>query len=164
MTLSNTKSSGFVLRMLSLLAFSCMILFAGIVVIQNQELGKLIPPSTPRTLVILFAYIVSMITFNYALAAKGRNFMGWKNEFFIMLGFIIVFIGMFLPHAFPNADTVKTESWIPFMKDEVTHLKANWYYALISLLGLPFFYKAWQGVRVLPVWNDHRLESKEHES
>lgn len=106
MSLDVTKKSGFVLRMLSLSAFSCMILFAGIVVIQNEELGKIIPPSTARTLSIFFGYIVAMITFNYALAVKGRNFMGWKNEALIMLGFIVIFVGMFLPHAFPSSEVV----------------------------------------------------------
>src|SRR5690606_13796302 len=85
-----TRRAGFALRMLSLGAFSCMALFAALVVIQNEELAKLVPVSTARTLSILFAYIVAMITFNYALAIKGRNFMGWKSESLVMLGFILV--------------------------------------------------------------------------
>ena len=152
MSLDVTKRSGFVLRMLSLIAFSCMVLFAGIVVMQNEELGKIVPPSTARTLSIFFAYIVSMITFNYALATKGRNFMGWKNEALIMIGFIVAFVGMFLPHAFPTSQVIMTESWIPFSTKEATQLKANWVYALVSLISLPFFYKAFQGIMAMPLW------------
>jgi hypothetical protein len=153
MSLEVAKRSGFVLRMLSLMAFSCMVLFAGIVVIQNEELGKLIPPSTARTMSILFAYIVAIATFNYTLAAKGRNFMGWKNEALIMLGFFAVFVGMFLPHAFPTSQVIVSESWIPFSAKETTHLKANWAYAPISLIAIPFVYKAWAGVRAMPIWS-----------
>ncbi|MFO7818270.1 MAG: hypothetical protein R6V39_11420 [Desulfovibrionales bacterium] len=152
MSLDVTRRSGFILRMLSLVAFFCMILFAGIVVIQNDELGKIIPPSTERTLSIFFAYIVVMITFNYALAVKGRNFMGWKNEALIMIGFILVFVGMFLPHAFPTSELVVTESWIPFSSTETEHLKANWAYAPIAILSIPFFYKAWIEIRAMPLW------------
>jgi uncharacterized membrane protein len=152
MSRDDTKTAGFMLRMLSLVAFSCMILFAGIVVIQNEELGKLIPPSIARTLTILFAYIVAMITFNYALAMKGRNFMGWKNEMLIMIGFILVFLGMFLPHAFPTSEVKVTEGWFSFFSKEYTQLKANWFFAVISLLALPFFFKAWKGIRAMPLW------------
>ncbi len=153
MSLDITKRSGFVLRMLSLIAFSCMVLFAGIVVIQNEELGKLIPPSTARTLSIFFAYIVAMITFNYTLAVKGRNFMGWKNEALIMIGFIFAFVGMFLPHAFPTSEVIATESWIPFSSEEITHLKANWVYASISFLAVPVLYLAWKGINKMPLWS-----------
>nr|WP_156889269.1 hypothetical protein [Halomonas sp. 1513] len=152
MSLDVTKRSGFILRMLSLVSFSCMILFAGIVVIQNDELGKIFPPSTARTLAILFAYIVAMITFNYALATKGRNFMGWENEALIMIGFVIIFVGMFLPHAFPSSEVIRSESWIPFSSKEVTKLKPNWMYALVSLMAIPFLYKAWRGIRAMPLW------------
>lgn len=160
MSLDVTKRSGFVLRMLSLSAFSCMILFAGIVVIQNEELGKIIPPSTARTLSIFFGYIVAMITFNYALAVKGRNFMGWKNEALIMMGFIFTFVGMFLPHAFPSSEVVVDESWIPFSSEETTHLKANWMYALVSLLSLPFLHLAWKGISQMPLWRSNDTHGK----
>ncbi|MCE8004408.1 hypothetical protein [Billgrantia ethanolica] len=156
MSLDVTKRSGFVLRLFSLAAFSCMVLFAGIVVIQNEELGKLIPPSTARTLSILFAYIVAMTTFNYALAAKGRNFMGWKSEIFIMSGFAVTFVGMFLPHAFPSSQVVVTESWIPFSSKENTFLKPSWFYAPISFIALPLFYKSWREIRDMPLWQSSK--------
>lgn len=40
--------------------------------------------------------------------------MGWKNEALIMLGFIVIFVGMFLLRAFPSSEVVVDESWIPF--------------------------------------------------
>lgn len=152
MSLEVTKRAGFVLRILSLMAFSCMILFAGIVVVQNEELGKLVPPSTARTLSILFAYIVAMMTFNYALAIKGRNFMGWRNEAYIVVGFMFLFVGMFLPHAFPTAKIVVTESWIPFSSKKETTFKADWRFSLVSVLSILFFYKAWRGISSMPLW------------
>lgn len=78
--------------------------------------------------------------------------MGWKNEAFIMLGFIVSFLGMFLPHAFPKTEVLVTESWVPFSSEEKEHYKANWTYALVSFLSLPFFYKAWTGIRSMPLW------------
>lgn len=142
--------------MLSLIPFSCMLLFAGIVVMQNNELDKIFPPSTARTLTILFGYIVAIISYNYALATKGNNFMGWKNEALIIIGFIIVFIGMFLPHAFPTTDIQVNQSWIPFMSSETEKFKPNWIYAIFTLLSLPFFYKAWQGIKRMPLWCDNK--------
>ena len=156
MSLDITKRSGFVLRLFSLAAFSCMVLFAGLVVLENEELGKLVPPSPVRTLAILFAYIVAIITFNYALAAKGRNFMGWQNEALIMVGFILLFVGMFLPHGFPQSEIIRTESWIPFRSREDVMLKANWGYSVISAFALPFFYFAWQGIKEMPLWKSDK--------
>lgn len=129
-----------------------MALFAGIVVIENEELGKLVPPSTFRTMAILFGYILAMLTFNYALGVKGRNFMGWKNEAAIMTGFILVFTALFLPFAFPVSESVVTESWIPFRSEESVHFKPNWLFALIAGFALPLFVKAWLGIRAMSLW------------
>ncbi len=152
MSLDSIKRTGFILRLFSLAAFSCMVLFAGIVVIQNGELEKLLPPSTARTLAILFGYVVAILTFNYALGLKGRNFMGWKNEAMLIIGFVIVFIAMFLPHAFPMQEVVVSESWIPFLPKEDTYLKPDWKLALIGVLALPFFIKCWMGIKSMPLW------------
>lgn len=152
MSLNSTKRAGFILRLFSLAAFSCMVLFAGIVVVQNEELGKLLPPSTSRTLAILFGYVVAILTFNYALGLKGRNFMGWKNEALLVGGFIVVFIAMFLPHAFPIQEVVVSDSWIPFRSEENTHLKPNWKLAWGCLLALPLFIKSWMGIKSMPLW------------
>lgn len=152
-----TRRAGFALRMLSLGAFSCMALFAALVVIQNEELAKLVPVSTARTLSILFAYIVAMITFNYALAIKGRNFMGWKSESLVMLGFILVFVGMFLPHAFPVSGVVETKSWLPFVSKQQLMFKPDWRYSGIAALSIPFLFKG--GKEIVALFRERRDSS-----
>ncbi|WP_194756639.1 hypothetical protein [Aliidiomarina indica] len=156
MSLAITKRSGFILRLLTICAFTCMMLFTAIVIVQNEELGKLVPPSTIRTLALMFGYIVALCTFNYAMAIKGRNFMGWQNELFIMLGFVIVFIAMFLPHAFPTNEVTRVDSWVPFMSKETFVLKANWKFAYILFLAVPFFMVAWKRIKELDLWKAKR--------
>lgn len=78
--------------------------------------------------------------------------MGWKNEALIMIGFVIAFVGIFLPHAFPASQVIVTESWVPFSSKEVAHLKPNWAYMPVSFIAVPFIYKAWLGIRAMPLW------------
>lgn len=150
MTLIMTKRSGFALRLMSLGAFSCMMIFAAIVVLQNAELEKVVPSSPARTMMLLFGYTLSIITFNYAMAIKGRNFMGWKIEAVTMIGAALVFSGIFLAHGFPVVKEVKSESWIPFISSQIS--EPNWAWVWLSAAGLPFLAIALKMLRSLPLW------------
>ena len=130
--------SGFVLRIMSVIAFSCMIMFAALVVVQVDELEKIIPDSSERSLAIFFGYVVALISFNYALGLRGGNFIGWKTESSIVLAIIFVFAGVFFPFAFPLEEAVQKSSWWGLREDSVIQEKPNWNYAWFAVIAVPF--------------------------
>lgn len=151
-----SKKAGYVLRMMSLGAFSFMMIFAAIMVLQNDELTKIIPDTPARSMAIFFGYIVAIFGFNYASAIKGRNFMGWKVESLTMAGLFFLFAGIFFSQAFPTSEIIKSNSWIPFLGSEEIK-KPNYWYTLLSVLALPLFFAAASLVRKKRAWIEGNL-------
>lgn len=151
-----SKKSSYILRLMSLSAFSFMMIFAAIVILQNEELKKIVPDTPIRSLAIFFSYIVAIFGFNYASAIKGRNFMGWKAEFLTITGLFFLFAGVFASQAFRSVDVVDSNVWIPFFSgSEVS--KPNYWYLLLSTPALPLFYFAADIVRKTRVWREGDL-------
>lgn len=159
MSWHTSQRSGFVLRLLSLLSFSCMMIFVGIVVLQNQELQKIIPASNARSFGLFFGYVVAIITFDYALAVKGRNFMGWKVEGAIVAGVAMAFAGAFFPFAFPVIESVPSErvygllGWAGLEADSI---EPNWTLSWLSLLSVPFFIMAFWHLANMQLWRESK--------
>ena len=153
MSLIASKKAGYILRLMSLGAFSFMMLFASIVILQNEELTKIVPDTPARSLAIFFGYIVAIFGFNYAAAIKGRNFMGWKAEFLTLTGLFFLFAGLFFSQAFRILETIDNNIWIPFFgSDEVS--KPNYWYALLTIPSLPLFFFAADIVRKTRIWKE----------
>lgn len=151
-----SKKTGYILRMMSLCAFSFMMIFAAIVILQNYELTKIVPDTPFRSMAIFFGYIVAVFGFNYASAIKGRNFMGWKVESLTMLGLLFLFAGMFFSYAFPTSEIIKNDSWIPFLSPTYIN-KPNYWYALLAIPTFPLLFSAANIVRKSRVWKEGNL-------
>lgn len=151
-----SKKAGYVLRMMSLGAFSFMMIFAAIVILQNDELTKIVPDTPARSMAIFFGYIVAIFGFNYASAIKGRNFMGWKVESLTMAGLLFLFAGIFFPQAFPTSEIIDSDSWIPFLGSEEVN-RPNYWYTMLSIPALPLFFSAASIVRKKRAWKEGDL-------
>lgn len=148
------KRSGFVLRMMMVLALTCAFLFTALVLLENEEIAKIIPHSPFRTLSLFFGYIVGILAYNYLSANRGRNHMGWKIEACLMLSVIIVFAAFYFTFAFPSE--VAETSNVAFGLFERTSYDSepNWTIAWFSLLAVfPSGYSLYKLSR-MPLWKD----------
>lgn len=146
--------SGFVLRMLSLLALACALLFTSLVILDNEELHKVIPPSPFRSLAIFFGYMVALISFNYISAARGKNFMGWKVEGAIALGFLFVFAGFYFPFAFALETEIVSGGVAGLFQSAETETAPDWQYLWLAVLAVPAFAFAFWKLLSMPLWKE----------
>ncbi|MEA1969251.1 MAG: hypothetical protein U9N77_13680 [Thermodesulfobacteriota bacterium] len=133
------KKSGFVLRFLTLLPLTSGFLFFAIVIIDNNEIQKILPATPFRTLSLMFIYIATLMTYNYILGIKGDNLMEWKIESSIILAFGFVFAAFFLPFGFPlevEKDTSFIKSILGFANIQK---KPDWFYLFLLLPATGFF-------------------------
>ena len=152
MSLEVSKRSGFVLRFLSLSAFAFTLLFAALVVMENRELEKLVPPSAFRSLALMCGYIVAIFGFNYAMAVRGRNFMGWKVEAAMIVGFVIIFVSLFLPFAFPNETEVESSGLTGLFGAAEIESEPRWAFSWLLLCSLPMFAYVYYKLRTMELW------------
>ena len=152
MSLEASKRSGFILRLLALAAFSLTLLFAALLVNDNRELQKLVPPSPFRSLSIMFGYIVALISFNYMMAVRGRNFMGWKVEAALTSGFICIFVSLFLPFAFPRESEIETNGLISFVIGNEKTEQPRWTLSFLIIMSFPLFFYSFNKLRSLDIW------------
>ena len=152
MSLEVSRRSGFVLRFLSLAAFSCAMLFAALVALDNQELEKIIPPSVFRSLSLMFGYVVAILGFNYAMAVRGRNFMGWKVEAAMISGFIIIFVSLLIPYAFPYETEIETGGVAGLFATRDVEREPRWALSWLVLLSVPMFGYVFYKLRSMNLW------------
>lgn len=145
--------AGFVLRGLSLGAFSAMLLFASLVVLDNSEIEKVIPDSSFRSLSIMFGYIAAIFGFNYTMALRGDNFMGWKVEALVSLGFVFLLVSVFLAFAFPREVSSESSGLIGFFSSDVKE-EPRWAFAWLAILSVPSFLYAYLELRSMRVWGE----------
>lgn len=148
------KKSGFVLRFLSLPPLTCGFLFLGIVIVSNSELQKIIPESPFRSLSIMFFYIVAIMSFNYMLALRGQNFMGWKVEGAIVTFFAFIFASFFLPYCFPLNVEVEAGGLIGWIGATDVQQKPNWAFLWFLLPSIIFIIYAYLKLRKMDLWNN----------
>lgn len=154
MSLEIKRRSGFVLRVLGLCALSSALVFSGIVVLENEEINKLIPPSTAKSMAMIFGYLVALISFDYLMAIRGGNFMGWKIELSMMLGVAAVFIAIMLPFAFPESESVRSEGITRFFGFTTVESRPNWSFLWISFMAVPLFVYSVRELMKLPLWRE----------
>ena len=152
MSLERKRRSGFVLRVLGLCAFSCALVFSGIVVLENEELNKLVPPSAAKSMAMIFGYLVAMVSFSYLMAIRGGNFMGWKIELSMMLGLAALFVSILLAFAFPEIASVRAEGVRGFVGFTEVNSRPNWTFLWGGALAVPFFAYSFRELTKLPLW------------
>lgn len=152
MSLERKRRSGFVLRMLGLCAFSCALVFSGIVVLENEELNKLVPPGAAKSMAMIFGYLVAMVSFNYLMAIRGGNFMGWKIELSMMLGLAALFIAILVAFAFPQSQSVRAEGVRGLVGLTVVDSRPNWTFLWGGVLAIPLLAYSFRELTKLPLW------------
>lgn len=88
MSLSEFKKASFASRLMTLFALTLLFVFTALVLLENRELEKVFPHSLTRSLAILSGYCVAILSTNYFMALRGRNFIEWKLELLIAFNFI----------------------------------------------------------------------------
>lgn len=148
------KRSGFVLRMMMVLALSCAFLFTALVVLENKEIAKIIPHSPFRSLSLFFGYIVGILSYNYLSAHRGRNHMGWKVEACLMLAVITVFAAFYFTFAFPSQVEETSDFAFGLFERTSYDSEPNWAVAWLSLGALlPLGYSLFK-LSKMPLWQD----------
>jgi hypothetical protein len=114
MSFSEPKKAAFAIRLVTLLAATLLFVFSALVVLENKELHKLLPPTPMRAMAILLGYCAAISSANYAFALKGRNLTTWRLELLIVLNYAMFFAACVLPSLFPN--TTEPPWWWPLGK------------------------------------------------
>ncbi len=155
------KRVGFLMRILNVFAFSCMALFMALVVVENTELNKLLPPSPERTVAVLLAYTVAIITFNYTLALRGKNLLDWRTELYVILGLVSSLAAIFLTFALRTY--VETKIWrIPFASNPEPDSRPTLTFLLLLIPAIALFYLAWRRAKSHPIWQSHTNNAKQN--
>lgn len=129
-----------------------MLLFAAIVVLDNAEIEKIFPSSNARTLLLMFGYIVAIMSFNYVMGLRGRNFMGWKVELALVSLFVFLFLAVFLPFGFPQLTENRDGGFAGFFETTSVDIAPEWAWSWIGVSALPLaVYIIWK-LRRLKLW------------
>ena len=135
MGLSEFKKASFASRLVTLLALTLLFVFTALVLLDNREVEKIFPHSFIRSLAILFGYCVAILSTNYFMALRGRNFIHWKLEILIALNYILFFSAWTLPWLFPIFTESAGPWWQPWRK--ATHPEQNLAFYGILILQIP---------------------------
>ena len=101
MSLSDFKKASFSYRLMTVLALTILFVFTALVLLENREIQKLLPHSNMRSFAILFGYCVAILSTNYFMALRGRNFIEWKIELLIAFNYVLLFSALTIPFLFP---------------------------------------------------------------
>lgn len=132
MSFGEPKKAAFAIRLVTLLAVTLLFVFSALVVLENKELHKLLPPTPTRALAILLGYCAAISSTNYAFALKGRNLTTWRLELLIVLNYAVFFAACVLPSLFP----ITTEPKWPWPFGKPTSEPNSLFYGVL-LLQLP---------------------------
>lgn len=135
MNLSEFKKASFASRLMTLFALTLLFVFTALVLLENRELEKVFPHSLTRSLAILSGYCVAILSTNYFMALRGRNFIEWKLELLIAFNFILFFSALTLPWLFPVFGETPGPWWQPWRK--VTHPEQNIAFYGVLVLQIP---------------------------
>lgn len=109
-----------ILRLTTLLAFSLLYVFAGMVIIENRELHKMLSPTVARSMMLLLGYCGAIVSMNYYLGIRAQNFTDWRTELLLISFFVVLVLGWLGGYLFPLTITVPAPFW-KFWASEVMH-------------------------------------------
>ncbi len=132
MPFGEQKVASFAIRLVTLLAVTLLFVFSALVVLENKELHKLLPPTPVRSLAILLGYCAAISSANYAFALKGRNLTTWRLEMLIILNYMMFFAACVLPSLFPITTEPK---WWQVLRSPIS--EPNWIFYGVLCLQLP---------------------------
>lgn len=135
MSISEFRKSSFVNRLITLLSITILLVFTALVAIENKELEKLLPPSKSRSLALLFGYTVAILSSNYLMAIRGRNFTNWKTELLISFNYVWLFSTILLPWLFPISVDIDTPWYKPF--SDSTERVPNFWFLFMGMVQIP---------------------------
>lgn len=133
MSLRETRKSSFVARIMTVLAITLTAIFSVLVVLGATEINKIFPNTPTRSLAILLGSIVPILTSNYFLAIRGRNFINWETELLISLNFILLYSVILLPWLFPLSVEAEHPWYMPFF-DSTNRMPNYWFFGIFILL------------------------------
>jgi len=144
MSYSEIKKSSFAYRILTALAITLLFVFSALLILDNEELQKILPHSPMRSFTILLAYSSAILSSNYFLALRGRNLTDWRTELMIASNYIIFFSAWTLPWLFPVLRQNPAPWYKPWEGRGTMEQNIVFYALLIVLVPLLYF----TGVRV----------------
>lgn len=145
MSFSEFRKSSFVSRLVTLLAITVLLVFTALVVIENKELEKLLPPSTFRSLALLLGYTVVILSSNYLMANRGRNFTIWRTELLITFNYVWLFSAILLPWLFPLSVDIDKPWYKPFA--DSTETAPNYWYLAMLVIQIPIAWLTFKKVK-----------------
>lgn len=131
------RKASFVSRLIVVFAFTLLFIFSALVVLENVELRRIIPHSTPRSLALLFGYCVAILSTNYFMALKGRTLTDWFTEILIALNFVAFLAAMLLPSLFPLSTELPCSWWKPWCTRTTSAPNESLYW--FAVLQVPLF-------------------------
>lgn len=149
-----TKRSGYVLRLLTVAALTAAFLFTALVLLDNDELTKIVPHTPFRSAAILFGYVVGLMSFNYFAAFRARNFMGWKVEATTILIFVVIFASFYSVYAFPTEHEISSGVFFGLLERSEYQNNPNWYFLAGLLAAIPLCGYVYNSLRSMELWSD----------
>jgi len=142
---NEVRKASFASRILTVLALTIFFVFTALVAVDNNELEKIFPPSTVRSLSLLAGYSVAILSSNYLMAIRGKNFTFWKIEILISINFIIFFLAILSPWLFPLTIQLDTP-WYKPLSDSTKSGQNYWFYG-VFILQLPLLWVTFKKIR-----------------
>jgi hypothetical protein len=146
---TEAKFSSIIIRLLTIFVFSLLYIFAGLVVAENKELHKFIPPTSTRSLMILVGYIGAIISMNYILAIRGKNFTHWKTEIAFVSFFTVFVTGWLASYLFPLSAKVPKPAYKIWVFSDNIIQAPDFKYLFFWILLLPIGKFCFSRLRIL---------------
>lgn len=161
MPLSEGRYTSIIMRLVTLLAFTLFYIFSGLVVIENRQLHKLLSPTFARSMMILVGYCLAVISVNYALALRAKNFTNWRTELTFVAFFVVLVAGGLAGHLFPLVEGVPDPPKWKFWADGV-QLQPDHRFKLIWFLLIPLgFWSMVSLTKIYPATNQKPIGETE---
>lgn len=141
MTNSESHFAGIIMRLTSLAFFALVCIFTGMVLVENHELQKMLPPTVARSMMLLFGYCGAIISLNYFLAIRAENFTDWRTELSLIIFFVVLVFGWLGGYLFPLTITVAVPWWKPWASGVMNPPDARfmWLWVLPIPIGFILF-------------------------
>lgn len=133
MTKFDSHFASIIMRITSLACAALVCIFAGIVLVENHELQKILPPTFARSMLILVGYFSAISALNYFLAVRAGNFTDWRTELSLVIFFVVFIFGWLGGYLFPLTMTTEGSWWRPWATG-VTHAPDDrfmWFWVLL---------------------------------
>jgi len=135
--------ASFASRLVVVFASTLLFIFTALLILDNKELHKFAPPSTLRSAAILCGYTAGILSLNYIMAVRGRNFSHWLVELLISFNFILLLATATLPWLFPTTIESAGNWKTLWVSTKTTEPNYNYFWLLILEIPL-FLYTAYR--------------------